>query len=69
VSDPETKELASLNGWQMMKGAARGGYKQMFAIMLSTHTKGSVPYFIASVFTDKKHMPIVQEFLDSDSAS
>jgi hypothetical protein len=53
----------------MMKGAARGGYKQMFAIMLSTHTKGSVPYFIASVFTDKKHMPIVQEFLDSDSAS
>ena len=66
VNDPETEELDSLNGWQMIMGAARGSFnKQMFAITLSTFTKDRVTYYIASVFTDKKYIPIAQEFIAS----
>lgn len=66
VSDPETKELDSLTGWQTIMGAARGNYnKQMFAVTLSTFTKGSVTYFCASVFTDKKYIPVAQAFIAS----
>ena len=66
VSDPETKEQDSLTGWQTIMGAARGNYnKQMFAVTLSTYTKGSVTYFCATVFTDKKYIPIAQAFIAS----
>ena len=66
VGDPETKELDSLNGWQMIMGAARGTFnKQMFAITLSTFTKDRISYYIASVFTDKKYIPVAQDFIGS----
>ena len=66
VGDPETKEADSLNGWQMIFGAARGNFnKQMFAVTLSTFTKDSITYYIAAVFTDQKFIPLAQEFIAS----
>jgi hypothetical protein len=66
VGDPETKEPDSLNGWQMIMGAARGSFnKQMFAVTVSTFTKENITYFVASVFTDKKYIPIAQKFIAS----
>jgi len=66
VDSTETKELDSLNGWQMIMGAARGSFnKQMFAVTVSTFTKDNISYYVASVFTDKKFIPIAQEFIAS----
>jgi hypothetical protein len=66
VADLETKELDSLNEWQMIMGAARGSFnKQMFVITLSTFTKDSITYYIAAVFTDQKFIPVAQEFIAS----
>ncbi len=66
VGNPETKEKDTLNGWQTIFGAAKGIYnKQMFTITLSTFTKDSITYYIAAVFTDKKFIPIAQEFIAS----
>jgi hypothetical protein len=66
VGDPETKELDSLNGWQIIMGAAIGAFnKQMFAVTLSTYTKGHISYYINSVFTDKKYIPVAQDFIAS----
>lgn len=66
VGDPETKELDSLSGWQMIMGAARGTFnKQMFAVTLSTFTKDSITYYIAAVFTDQKYIQTAQEFIAS----
>jgi hypothetical protein len=66
VADPETKELDSLNGWQMIMGAARGLFgKQMFALTLSTFTKDDITYYAGAVFTDKKFIPAAQEFIAS----
>jgi len=43
VGDPETKEPDSLNGWQMIMGAARGSFnKQMFAVTVYTFTKENI---------------------------
>ena len=45
-------------------GAARGSYnKQMFAVTVSTFTKDDISYYVAAVFTDKKFIPITQEFI------
>jgi hypothetical protein len=64
INNPETKEKDTLNGWQTITGAARGNYnKQMFALTLSTFSKDSFTYFVATVFTDKKYIPIAQEFI------
>lgn len=64
VSDPETKDNDTLNGWQTIFGAAKGFFnKQMFTITVSTFTKDSLTYYIASVFTDKKFIPVVQQFI------
>ena len=64
VGDPDTKEKDTINGWQTVFGAAKGAFnKQLFAITVSTFTKGSITYFIAAVFTDKKFIPIAQEFI------
>ncbi|WP_462255022.1 hypothetical protein [Ferruginibacter sp.] len=66
VDSAETKDLDSLNGWQMIMGAARGSLnKQMFAVTVSTFTKENISYYVASVFTDKKFIPIAQEFIAS----
>jgi hypothetical protein len=66
IVDPEVREKDSINGWQMVFGAARGTYdKNMFAITLSTFTKDSISYYIAAVFTDKAFIPVVQEFTAS----
>jgi hypothetical protein len=66
IVDPEVREKDSINGWQMVFGAARGTFdKNMFAITLSTFTKDSISYFIAAVFTDKAFIPVVQEFTAS----
>lgn len=64
VNDPETKETDSLNGWQSIFGAAKGVFgKQAFAITVSTFTKNDITYCIAAVFTDKKFIPVAQEFI------
>lgn len=66
IVDPEVREKDSINGWQMVFGAARGTFdKNMFAITLSTFTKDSISYYIAAVFTDKAFIPVVQEFTAS----
>lgn len=66
VGDPETKEKDTINGWQRVFGAAKGVFnKQFFAITVSTFTKDSLTYFIAAVFTDKKFIPVTQEFIAS----
>jgi hypothetical protein len=66
VNNPETKETDTLNGWKTIFGAARGTFnKQQFAISLSTYTKDSITYYMAAVFTDKKYIPIAQEFFSS----
>jgi len=66
IVDPEVRENDSINGWQMVFGAARGTYdKKMFAITISTFTKDSISYYIAAVFTDKAFIPTVQEFTAS----
>lgn len=64
VNDPETKAIDSLNGWQTIFGAAKGVYsRQAFAITVSSFTKDDIAYCIAAVFTDKKFIPIAQEFI------
>lgn len=64
IGDPETKELDSLNGWQMIFGAAKGVFgRQNFVITVSTFTKEDITYCIAAVFTDKKFIPVAQEFI------
>lgn len=64
INNPETKERDTLNEWQTIMGAARGNYKkQMFALTLSAFSKDSFTYFVATVFTDKKFIPIAQEFI------
>lgn len=66
IVDPEVRENDSINGWQMVFGAARGTYdKKMFAITISTFKKDSISYYIAAVFTDKAFIPVVQEFTAS----
>jgi hypothetical protein len=66
VSNPETKEKDTVNGWQSILGAARGSFnKQMFAITVSTFTKEDITYAITAVFTDKKYIPVAQEFISS----
>jgi hypothetical protein len=64
INDPETIANDSLNGWQMVFGAAKGVYgRQAFAITVSTFTKEDITYCIAAVFTDKKFISIAQEFI------
>jgi hypothetical protein len=64
VSDPETKKKDEWQGWQRLSGSAQGIYgKQSFNITVSTFTKGSITYFVAAVFTDKKFIPEVQAFV------
>jgi hypothetical protein len=64
VNEPETIERDSVNGWQTIFGAAKGTFnKQMFAITVSTFTKGDITYFIAAVFTDKTFIPVTQDFI------
>lgn len=66
VNNPETKETDTLNGWKTIFGAARGAFnKQQFAISLSTFTKDSITYYMAAVFTDKKYIPVAQDFFAS----
>lgn len=66
VGDPDTKEKDTINGWQTIFGAAKGAFnKQLFAITVSTFTKDSITYFIAAVFTDKKFIPVAQQFIAS----
>lgn len=64
VNDPETKDTATINGWKMLMGAARGKFnKQLYAITLSTFTKDSITYYIAAVLTNQKFIPAAQEFI------
>jgi hypothetical protein len=65
IGDPETKGYDTLsNGWSSVFGAAKGTFSnQPFAITLSTFTKNDITYCIASVFTDKKFIPVAQEFI------
>jgi hypothetical protein len=64
VGDPETKESDSLNGWQIIFGAAKGVFnKQNYVITVSTFSKNDITFYIASVFTDEKYIPIAQEFI------
>jgi hypothetical protein len=66
VNDPETKEADTLNGWQVLFGASRGIFnRQQFAVSLSTFSKDGLTYYTAAVFTDKKFIPIAQEFIAS----
>ena len=64
INDPETKETNLVNEWQNIFGAAKGVYgRQAFAITVSTFTKEDITYCIAAVFTDKKFIPIAQQFI------
>lgn len=64
VTDPETKEKQSQDGWDMMMGSARGSYnKKSFVISLTTITRDSLTYYTAAVFTSEKYIPIIQEFM------
>ncbi|MGF2414255.1 MAG: hypothetical protein ACQUYJ_18120, partial [Ferruginibacter sp.] len=66
INDPLTKETDSVNRWQTILGAAKGVYgRQAFAITVSTFTKENITYCVAAVFTDKKFIPIAQEFIAS----
>lgn len=64
VNAPETKDTGNNNGWQMVFGAARGTYnKKQFVVTISTFTKGSITYFVASVFSDQKYIQLTQDFM------
>ncbi|MBX9784123.1 MAG: hypothetical protein K2X48_12610 [Chitinophagaceae bacterium] len=64
IANPETRDTGSLNNWQMLFGAAKGKYNnQMFALTLSSFTKNNINYYIGAVFTDKKYIPVAQEFI------
>lgn len=45
-------------------GAARDSFnKQIFAVTVSAFTKDNITYYVASLFTDKKFIPVAQEFI------
>ena len=64
VTDPETKEKQSQDGWDMMMGSVRGSFnKKPFVISLTTITRGPLTYYTAAVFTSEKYIPLIQEFM------
>lgn len=66
VSNPETKEKDSANGWQVIFAGARGSYnKKSFVITLTTLTKDDISFYAAAVFSDQKYMQAVQDFIGS----
>ncbi|MBX9784119.1 MAG: hypothetical protein K2X48_12590 [Chitinophagaceae bacterium] len=64
VGNPETTEYDTLsNNWYSLLGASKGVFnRQPFVITVSTFTKNDITYCVTSVFTDKKFIPIAQEF-------
>lgn len=68
VNGPETTETDSLDGWTYHFGAARGSYKgQPFVITLSSRTGMGHSYFTGAVFTEKQHVQVAQDFMNSVS--
>lgn len=66
IHDPETKETDTANGWHSIMGAARGRYgNKSFVLTLTTLSNGEISFYTASVFSDQKYLPAVQEFTGS----
>lgn len=66
INDPETKETDTANGWHTIMGAARGRYgNKSFVLTLTTLSNGEISFYTASVFSDQKYLPAVQEFTGS----
>jgi len=66
INDPETRETDSANGWHTIMGAARGHYgNKSFVLTLTTLSNGEISFYTASVFSDQKYLPAVQEFTGS----
>jgi hypothetical protein len=66
VNDPETKETDTADGWHIMMGTARGSYaNKPYVITLTTLSNGIISFYTAAVFTDKKYMAAVQQFVGS----
>lgn len=64
VTDPESKEKQTQDGWDMITGSARGSYsKKPFVISVTTVTRGALTYYIAAVFTSEKYIPVIREFM------
>lgn len=64
IADPETRDTGMLNNWQMLFGAAKGKYNnQMFALTVNSFTKNNINYYIGTVLTDPKYIPVEQEFI------
>lgn len=66
ISNPETKEKDSANGWQVIFAGAKGSYnKKSFVITLATLTKDDISFYAAAVFSDQKYLQAVQDFIGS----
>jgi hypothetical protein len=66
INDPETRETDTANGWHTIMGAARGKYgNKSFVLTLTTLSNGEISFYTASVFSDQKYLPAVQEFTGS----
>ena len=66
ISNPETKEKDTANGWQVIFATAKGMYnKKQFTITLSTLTKNDITFYTAAVFSSQKYLQVVQDFMGS----
>lgn len=66
VAAPETKEIKSFAGWELVMGAARGTYNNIqFVISIATYTKSEITYTIVTVLNDKKYSEAAQSFIAS----
>lgn len=66
VAAPETKEIKSFAGWELVIGAARGTYNNIqFVISIATYTKSEITYTIVTVLNDKKYSEATQSFIAS----
>ena len=64
VNEPDEIVKDSTDGWALHFGAAEGKYnKQPFAITVSTMYKDEMVYCIATVFTKKEYMQLVEDFI------
>lgn len=66
VNDPETKETDTANGWHIIMGAAKGRFgNKSYVLTLTTLSNGEISFYTASVFSDQKYLPAVQDFTGS----